>query len=295
MVAGPPRRHPRGPAAVTVTPDSLAPVMTLASGNRPMNRRPPRSGRSRMSVLRSNLDAGSAEFAANRDAMLARLADIDALHATAVAGGGPEVHRAAPPTRQAARPPAHRAAPRRGCPVPRAQSAGRLWLVVHRWRQRRHRHRCRQRCRMPDQRQRSDGERRGEQPVHVAQGLPCGRHRLPEPSPDDPPRRVRRRRPAHPEGHLHPRRANVPRPDSRVRPRDPVDLHRLRQLDCRRRLPAGDVRSRRHGQGAGQGVPGRSAVAEDGHGRGGRRRVARRGRDALADLRALRPPRRRRA
>ena len=43
MVAGPPCRHPRGPAAVTVTPDSVAPVMTLASGNRPMNRRPPRS------------------------------------------------------------------------------------------------------------------------------------------------------------------------------------------------------------------------------------------------------------
>ena len=69
------------------TPDSLAPVMTLASGNRPMNRRPPRSGagddRAALQPRR-----WSAEFAANRDAMLARLADIDALHATAVAGGG---------------------------------------------------------------------------------------------------------------------------------------------------------------------------------------------------------------
>jgi acyl-CoA carboxylase subunit beta len=36
------------------------------------------------------LDARSAEFAANRDAMLAKLAQIEAEHAKAVAGGGPE-------------------------------------------------------------------------------------------------------------------------------------------------------------------------------------------------------------
>ncbi len=57
----------------------------------------------------------------------------------------------------------------------------------------------------------------------------------------------------------------------------------------------GHVRPRRHGQGAGQGVPRRTAAGEDGDGRGGRRRVARRRRDALARLRAVRPPRRRRA
>ena len=43
-----------------------------------------------MTVLRSTLDTGSAEFAANRDAMLAKLAEIDAEHAKAIAGGGPK-------------------------------------------------------------------------------------------------------------------------------------------------------------------------------------------------------------
>ena len=41
-----------------------------------------------MSVLRSALDPSSTEFAANREAMLAKLADIEAEHAKAVAGGG---------------------------------------------------------------------------------------------------------------------------------------------------------------------------------------------------------------
>jgi acetyl-CoA carboxylase carboxyltransferase component len=43
-----------------------------------------------MTALRSTLDTGSAEFAANRDAMLAKLAEIDAEHAKAIAGGGPK-------------------------------------------------------------------------------------------------------------------------------------------------------------------------------------------------------------
>jgi acetyl-CoA carboxylase carboxyltransferase component len=41
-----------------------------------------------MTVLRSSLDTTTAEFAANRDAMLAKLADIGADQAKAVAGGG---------------------------------------------------------------------------------------------------------------------------------------------------------------------------------------------------------------
>jgi len=41
-------------------------------------------------VLGSTLDTASGEFAANRDAMLARLAEIEAEHAKAVAGGGPK-------------------------------------------------------------------------------------------------------------------------------------------------------------------------------------------------------------
>jgi acetyl-CoA carboxylase carboxyltransferase component len=41
-----------------------------------------------MTVLRSGIDTSSTQFAANRDAMLAKLADIDAEHAKAVGGGG---------------------------------------------------------------------------------------------------------------------------------------------------------------------------------------------------------------
>ncbi len=43
-----------------------------------------------MTVLESNLDTQSAEFAANREAMLAKLAEVDAEHAKALAGGGPK-------------------------------------------------------------------------------------------------------------------------------------------------------------------------------------------------------------
>ena len=43
-----------------------------------------------MTTLRSTLDTASAEFAANRDVMLGKLAEIDAEHAKAIAGGGPK-------------------------------------------------------------------------------------------------------------------------------------------------------------------------------------------------------------
>ncbi|MFF4651607.1 acyl-CoA carboxylase subunit beta [Streptomyces sp. NPDC001380] len=43
-----------------------------------------------MTVLASSLDPGSPDFAANRDAMLAKLAELDAEHAKAVGGGGPK-------------------------------------------------------------------------------------------------------------------------------------------------------------------------------------------------------------
>jgi acetyl-CoA carboxylase carboxyltransferase component len=43
-----------------------------------------------MTLLVSTVDTRTAEFVANRDAMLAKLTEIDAEHAKAVAGGGPE-------------------------------------------------------------------------------------------------------------------------------------------------------------------------------------------------------------
>ena len=60
----------------------------------------------------------------------------------------------------------------------------------------------------------------------------------------------------------------------------------LRQLHRRRRLRARHVRLHGDGQGAGQGVPRRPAAGEDGDRRGVRRRVARRRRDARPDLAA---------
>ncbi len=50
-----------------------------------------------MTVLASSLDTGGAQYAARREAMLAKLADLAAEHATALAGGGPKYtdrHRA---------------------------------------------------------------------------------------------------------------------------------------------------------------------------------------------------------
>jgi acyl-CoA carboxylase subunit beta len=43
-----------------------------------------------MSALRSALDTAGAEFRTNREAMLARLAEVEAEHAKAIAGGGPK-------------------------------------------------------------------------------------------------------------------------------------------------------------------------------------------------------------
>ena len=50
-----------------------------------------------MSILASALDTRGAEYTARREAMLARLAELDAEHAKALAGGGPKYtqrHRA---------------------------------------------------------------------------------------------------------------------------------------------------------------------------------------------------------
>jgi acyl-CoA carboxylase subunit beta len=58
---------------------------------------PPSSQAAAMTALRSVLDEGSAPYQANRDAMLAKLAEIAAEQAKAIAGGGPKYtdrHRA---------------------------------------------------------------------------------------------------------------------------------------------------------------------------------------------------------
>ena len=89
--------------------------------------------------------------------------------------------------------------------------------------------------------------------------------------------------------------AHLPRHHAPLRRRDPHRRRRLRQLHRRRRVHPRHVRPRDHGQGAGEGLPRRAAPGEDGDRRGERRRVARRRRDARPYVRARRLLRRRRA
>ena len=204
-------------------------------------------------------------------------------------GGGrrrPEVRRAAPPARQAAGPRADRAAARPRLAVPGAVAARRPGAASTRSARS-----CVTGIGVVEGVEcliiANDPTVRGgaSQPVDAEEGAAGPRDRAGEPAAADQPGRVRRRRPADPEGDLHPRRADVPRPDPAVRGRHPDDRAGLRQLHRRRRVRPGHERLRRDGRAAGEGVPRRPAAGEDGHRRGGRRRVAgRRG-----DARAARP------
>ena len=202
-----------------------------------------------------------------------------------------EVRRAAPRARQAAAARADRAARRRGVGVPGAVAAGGLGLGLPRRCLAGHGHRGGRGRRVPDHRERPDGQGRGQQPVDREEGLPGRADRRGEPPPDDLARRVRRGGPADPEGDLHPRRQAVPRPHARQCPAAADHRAGVRQLDRRRRVRAGHERLHGHGQGAGEGVPRRPAAGEDGDRRGVRRRVPRRRRDARPGLRPRRLPR----
>ena len=147
---------------------------------------------------------------------------------------------------------------------------------------------------MRRRRLRSDRPRRHQQPLHAAQEPARPGDRDGKPAAGDRLRRVRRRRPAAPEGDLRARRRQLPQPDPQVGGGHPDDRARDRQLDRRRRLPAGHVRLHGDGARAGPRLPRRPAAGQDGDRRGGRGGGARRRRDALADLRRLRVHRRRR-
>ena len=116
-----------------------------------------------------------------------------------------------------------------------------------------------------------------------------------QPAAGDQPGRVGRRGPADPGRPVRPGRPDLPRPHRAVRAGHPDGRAGVRQLDRGRRVRARHVRLRGAGGRAGQGVPRRPAAGEDGHRRGVRRRDARRRRDALPGLRAVRLLRRRRA
>ena len=132
--------------------------------------------------------------------------------------------------------------------------------------------------------QRPDRQGRHQQSVDAAEELARQPDRAGEPAAGDLAGGVRRRRPAHPEGDLHPGRADVPRPDPAVGGGHPDHRAGVRQLHRGRRLHPRHVRPRRDDQGTLEGVPRRAAAGEDGHRRGVRRRIARRRRDARPDF-----------
>src|SRR5690606_25102608 len=86
--------------------------------------------------------------------------------------------------------------------------------------------------------------------------------------PPDQPGGVGWRRPARSGRGLRGRRQVVPQPDPALQDGDPDGVARLRLVHRRRRLLPRHVRLRGDGQGAGQGLPGRAAPGQDGHGRG---------------------------
>ena len=135
---------------------------------------------------------------------------------------------------------------------------------------------------MHARRQRPDGQGWHQQPVDFEKGIAGQPDCAGEPAACGLACRVRRRRPAHPEGDLHPGRADVPGPDPAFGGGHPDDRAGVRQLHRRRRLHPRHVRSRGDDQGTLEGVPGRAAAGQDGHWGGVRRRVAGRRRDARA-------------
>ncbi|MCF2436613.1 hypothetical protein LV779_30020 [Streptomyces thinghirensis] len=87
------------------------------------------------------MDPAGPDHRANREAMLAKLADLGTEHAKALAGGGAKHVAPAPGTRQTPRPRAHRAGLDPDTPFLEPVSAGRLGQRVRRGRLPGHRHR----------------------------------------------------------------------------------------------------------------------------------------------------------
>ncbi len=248
-----------------------------------------------MTILPTALDAHGPEYAANRAAMLAKLDELEAAHAQALAGGGEKyVTRHRKRGKLTARERIELLVDP-DTPFLELSPPRRLGQRLRGGRLARHRDRGGRGRGVPDHRQRPDRTRRGLQPVDAEEGPARQRDRLRQPAPLHQPRGVRRRRPAVAEGDLHPRRGPLPRHHPALRRRNSHRRRRVRQLHRRRRVRPRHVRPRRDDQGALQGLPRRAAPGEDGDRRGERRRIARRGRDARPHLRARRPLRRGRA
>ena len=227
--------------------------------------------------------------------MLERLEKLEREQEKARLGGGREAVERHHDARPAAAARANRAPARPRLAVPRDRRPLRLRLRVRGRCLAGERDRRRRGGRVHGRRLRPDRPRRHQQPLHAAQAPARPGDRGGEPAAGDRLRRVRRRRPAAPEGDLRPRRRQLPQPDPSLRGRDPERRPRHRQLDRRRRLPARHVRLHGDGPRAGADLPRRPAAGQDGDRGGGRGGGAGRRRDALAGLRRLRVHRRRRA
>ena len=252
-----------------------------------------------MAVLTTSVRADDERYLANREGLLALLADARGAGRPRPRRRRGALPRASPRQGTAHRSRAHRAAGRSGQRVPRAVDARGVGHRVPRRGEPRHRDR-----RRVGRRVRGDGVATRRSAAARSTPTRCARTSVPSRSPastgcrwsTSSSRAAPTCRP----------RASCSCPAGRIfhdltelsGARHPDGRARLRQLDGGRGVRAGDVRLRRHGRPARQGVPRRPAARQDGDGRGVRRRVARRCGDALAGLgavRLLRPRRARRA
>ena len=153
-----------------------------------------------MTVLHSALETAATEYAANRAAMLRKLAALDAEHAKAVAGGGEkylERHRERGKLTARERiellldpdTPFLELSPLAAWGSDYAVGASLVTGIG-----------VVERRRMPRHGQRPDRARRRQQPLDAEEGAARQRDRPHQPAAGDQPRRVRRRRPARPEG-----------------------------------------------------------------------------------------------
>ncbi|CAA9278023.1 MAG: Methylcrotonyl-CoA carboxylase carboxyl transferase subunit, partial [uncultured Actinomycetospora sp.] len=208
-----------------------------------------------------------------------------------------EVRRPSPRARPADRPRARRPAARPRCGVPRDRRARRRPRARSddAGRGARRRDRGGQRRRVPDRRERADGEGWLDHADRGHQAAARAGDRRAQPPAGDRAGRVRRGGPAAPGRPVRARRAHVPRDDAALGAGHPDDRAGVRLVDRRRGVHAGDERVHGVRPRPGDGVPRRAAAGEDGDQRGRRRRDPRRRGYARPRVGASRPPRRRRA
>ncbi len=171
-----------------------------------------------MPVLGSTVDVHSETYLANRAGLLELLETHEQQVALGLRRRWRALRRPPPGTRQAARPRTDRAAARSRLAVPRALPGRSLGQPVPGRGVDRHRASASSvGRRVRDHRPRSDGARRDDESVHAEEEPARTRDRPRQPAAADQPGRVGRCRPADPGRAVHPRRADLPRPDRSCR------------------------------------------------------------------------------